>query len=131
MKRFLEITILMCLMGGLMNGSANCLGANALPCVLEEAKEIEELIARAHEMILSQTNDVRVYKEQFCRKISEVPDAQMRYCYFRRFMESACRVNFERIDDGLRHNLYKENWIHERKSDLSLSIRQPGRRPDP
>ena len=115
MKRFLEMAILMCLVGGLMNGRANCFGANALPCVLEEAKEIEELIARAPEMILSQTNDVRVYKEQLCRKISEVPDAQMRYSYFRRFMESACSVNFERIDDGLRHNQYQENWIHEQK----------------
>lgn len=60
-----------------------------------ETNEIVRLIALAPRMMLSQTNDVRNYVEQVCKTISACPNDQIRYGYFRSFMDSACRVNIE------------------------------------
>ena len=123
MKRFIEIAILICSLGGIADVDANCIATNALSRALEEEKGLEELITRAPAMALSQTNDVRVYRERVCQKISEVPDARMRCRYFRKLMESACTANLGRINDMLRVDQNQESWARERQmANLRLGV---------
>ena len=79
--------------------NAGKVATNACACTgsSEESREIERLIALAPAMMLSQTNNVRDYMEQVCKRISQCPDVQMRYKHFRNFMASACQVNLENV----------------------------------
>ena len=115
MERFIKMAVLVCSVWTLEHASASGMGVNARTDISEEEKEIENMISLAPEHVLSLTNDVRVYREQVCRRISTVPDAQMRYRYFRELMESACRVSFERIEDTVQQNQNQENWVRARK----------------
>lgn len=115
MERFIKMAILVCSVWTLEHASASGMGANARTDISEEEKEIEKMISLAPEHVLSLTNDVRVYREQVCRRISKVPDAQTRYRYFRELMESACRVSFERIEDAVQQNQNQESWVRARK----------------
>ncbi len=116
MKKSITIRILLlCSAWRILGGSINCIGANLSTHALLEGEEIDELITRAPEMVFSQTNDVRVYREQVCRKISELPDAQMRCRQFRKLMESACSVDFARMENALQHNQNQDSWIRERQ----------------
>lgn len=115
MERFIKMAILVCSVWTLEHASASGMGANARTYISEEEKEIEKMISLAPEHVLSLTNDVRVYREQVCRRISKVPDAQTRYRYFRELMESACRVSFERIEDAVQQNQNQESWVRARK----------------
>ena len=73
-----------------------------------DKSQIERLIALAPIMMLSQTNNVGDYMEQVCKSIVKCPDAQMRYRYFRRLMESACTVDITSIED----------WVPQEKIEL-------------
>lgn len=115
MERFIKMAILVCSVWTLEHASASGMGSNARTDISEEEKEIEKMISLAPEHVLSLTNDVRVYREQVCRRISKVPDAQTRYRYFRELMESACRVSFERIEDAVQQNQNQESWVRARK----------------
>ena len=63
-----------------------------------EAREVEQFIALAPAMMLSQTNNVGEYIAKTCEKISKVSDAQARYGYFRKLMKSACRVDIGSVE---------------------------------
>ena len=69
--------------------------------VSKEGREIEESIAKAPEVILSLTNDVREYTAMICEKIKKSPIPETRYRYFRKLMESACGVDFETIEKNV------------------------------
>ena len=115
MERFIKMAILVCSVWTLEHASASGMGSNARTDISEEEKEIEKMISLAPEHVLSLTNDVRVYREQVCRRISKVPDAQTRYRYFRELMESACRVSCDRIEDAVQQNQNQESWVRARK----------------
>lgn len=116
MERFIKMAILVCSVWTLEHASASGMGSNARTDISEEEKEIEKMISLAPEHVLSLTNDVRVYREQVCRRISKVPDAQTRYRYFRELMESACRVSFERVEDAVQQDQNQESWVRARKT---------------
>jgi len=62
-------------------------------------EEIDNAIAQAPAIMLSQTDDAGAYIRQTCGKIAKLPDAQLRYRCFRKLMESACKVKLENAKD--------------------------------
>ena len=72
----------------------------ALPLILLAggSEEIDKAITQMPTMMLSQTNDVSAYIRQTCDKIAKLPAAQVRYRYFQKLMESACKVRLENVE---------------------------------
>lgn len=68
------------------------------PAFIEEMRVIEKLISEAPGVMLSQTIDFRAYMYDVCDRIVKLPDEQLRHKCFRRYMESACKVDLEAVD---------------------------------
>ncbi|MBQ7190753.1 MAG: hypothetical protein IJR99_15190 [Kiritimatiellae bacterium] len=102
MKHHFKKTVLLasvCVFGHGAN-PALCATNDTAACVtVQEEREIKEAIAKAPEMVLSQTNSVREYTAAIWEKIKKCPAPETRYRYLRRLMESACRVDFAEVED--------------------------------
>ena len=88
------------------------------------SKEIDVAIAQAPAMMLSQTDDVGVYIRQTCEEISKLPDANTRYRCFRKFMESACKVSLENVEDMVPLQLIEMPEVEESRREHLRKVLQ-------
>ena len=104
---------------------ALCATNDTSACVtVQEEHEIEEVIAKAPEMILSQTSNVREYVSMVCEKINKCPEPEIQRRYLRELMESACRADFGKIEENVPETkvkgpLWVSGWGFRREDEIA------------
>jgi len=102
--------------------NTNYTATNDMVMPVKDENTIEECIARVTDMILSEKENVGAYIDATCDRIAKVKNAATRYRYFREFMDKACMVRFEKIEESVpieRPDLESDFYRYDRKREVA------------